>query len=83
MPGRFCLQSVCAIPCRKVFDGKRNKNGSQINELVEQYFIKKSEMFHKEKNGACCNENKMGLEVEVTFCSKDKSKKRVLDGVLL
>ena len=25
----------------------------------------------------------MGSEVEVTFCSKDKGKKRVLDGVLL
>ena len=60
--------------CREVFDGKRNKNGSQINELVEQYFIKNSKIFHKDKNGACCNENNMRSEVEVSFCSKDKGK---------
>ena len=28
-------------------------------------------------------EKNMGLEVEVTSCSKDKGKKRFLDGVLL
>ena len=86
MQGRFCLQSTCVIflkNCRKAFDGKHNKNGSQINELVEQYFIKNSKTFHKDKDGASCNENNMGSEVEVTFYSKDKGKKRVLDGVLL
>ena len=86
LQGRFCLQSTCVIflkNCRKAFGGKRNKNGSQINELVEQYFIKNSKIFHKDKNGACCNENNMGSGVEVTFCSKAKGKKRVLDGVLL
>ena len=40
-------------------------------------------MFHKDINGACCDENNMGSEVEVTFCSKDKWKTRVLNGVLL
>ena len=44
---------------------------------IAKYFIK------TDKNGACCNENNMGSEVEVTFCSKYKGKKRVLDGVLL
>ena len=86
LQGRFCLQSACVIffkNCREVFDGKRNKNGSQINELVEQYFIKNSKIFHKDKNGACCNENNIDSKVEVTFCSKDKGKKRVLDRVLL
>ena len=39
-------------------------------------------MFHKDKNGACYDEDNMGSAVEVTFCSKDKRKKRVLDGVL-
>ena len=29
----------------------------------------------KDKNGACCDENNIGSEVEVTFCSKDKGKK--------
>ena len=29
-------------------------------------------MFHKGKNGACCDENNTGSEVEVTFCGKDK-----------
>ena len=80
MQGCFCLQSACVIflkNYRKAFDGKRNKNGSQINELIEQYFIKNSKIFHKDKNGACCNENNMGSEVEVTFCSKDKGKKNV------
>ena len=28
-------------------------------------------------------ENNMGSEVRVTSCSKDKEKKRILDGVLL
>ena len=32
-------------------------------------------MFHKDKNGAWCDENNMDSEVEVTFCSKDKGKK--------
>ena len=64
--------------CRKTFDKKRNRNGSQINELVEQQFIKNSKMFYKDKYGACSNENNLGSEVEVTFCSKDKGKKRDL-----
>ena len=46
-------------------------------------FIKNSKIFHEDKNGVCCNENNTGSGVEVTFCSKDKGKKRVLDGVLL
>ena len=40
-------------------------------------------MVHEDKNGACCDENNMGSEVEVTSCSKDKGKTRVLDGALL
>ena len=39
-------------------------------------------MFHKDKNDAWYDENNMGSAVEVTFCGKDKGKKRVLDGVL-
>ena len=35
------------------------------------------------KNGACCHENNMDSEVEVTSRSKDKGEKSVLDGVLL
>ena len=35
-------------------------------------------MFYKDKYGACSNENNLGSEVEVTFCSKDKGKKRDL-----
>ena len=38
---------------------------------------------NKYKNGACSDENNMDSEVEVTFCSKNKGKKRVLDEVLL
>ena len=63
---------------RKTFVEKRNRNGS----LVEQYSMKNSKIFHKDKNGACCDENNMDSEVEVTFCSKDKGKRRVLYGVL-
>ena len=40
-------------------------------------------MVYKDKNDACCDENNMGSEVEVTFCGKDKGNKRVLDGALL
>ena len=69
--------------CRKAFDEKRNRNGSQINELVEQQFTKNNKIFRKDKNGAQSGESNMSSEVEVTFCSKDKGKKRVLDGVLL
>ena len=32
-------------------------------------------MVHKDKNGACCDENNMGSEVEATSCSKNKRKK--------
>ena len=31
----------------------------------------------KSKNGACCHENNMGLEVEATSYSKDKGEKNV------
>ena len=68
--------------CRKALDEKRNRNESQINELVEQQFTK-SKIFRQDKNGAQFDESNMSSEVEVTFCSKDKGKKRVLDGVLL
>ena len=44
---------------------------------------KNSKILHKDKNGACCDENNMSSEVEVDFCSKGKGKKRVLDGLLL
>ena len=37
--------------CRKAFGEKRNTNGSQINELVEQKFTKNSKIFCKDKNG--------------------------------
>ena len=29
--------------------------------------LKKSKIFHKDKNGDCCDENHMDSEVEVTF----------------
>ena len=32
-------------------------------------------MVHTNKNGACCSENNMGLEVEVISCSNDNGKK--------
>ena len=38
---------------------------------------------HENKNGASCDENNIGSEVEVTSCSKDKEKKRVLNRMLL
>ena len=61
--------------CRKAFGEKRNTNGSQINELVEQKFTKNSKIFCKDKNGEQCDESNMGSDVEVTFCSKDKGEK--------
>ena len=38
---------------------------------------------HENKNGASCDENNIGSEVEVTSSSKDKEKKRVLNRMLL
>ena len=32
---------------------------------------------HKNKSGACCNENNMGSEMELTSCSKDNGRKNV------
>ena len=57
--------------CRKAFDEKCNTNRNQLNELVEQYLVK---LVHKNKNGACCDVNNMGPQVEVTSCSNDKGK---------
>ena len=51
--------------------------------ITEQQFIKNSKIFHKDKSRACGDENNMGSQVEVTYCSEDKRKKRILDGVLL
>ena len=65
--------------CKKAFNEKRNKKGSQINNLVEYQFTKNSKIVYKDKNGSCCDENNMGSEVEVTFCSKDKGNKRVME----
>ena len=42
-----------------------------------------SKIVHKDRNGACSNENNMDSEVEVTFFSKDKGTKRVIDEMLL
>ena len=58
--------------CRKTFDEKLNKNRSQINDLLINFYCN---IIHKNKNGACCDENNMGSEVEIIACSKDKWKK--------
>ena len=43
------IKCLCDIfkDCRHAFDEKRNRNGSQINLLVEQYFIRnRKKMVH-------------------------------------
>ena len=37
--------------------------------------MKNSKIFHKDKNGACCDEDNMGSEKQATFCGKDKRTK--------
>ena len=51
--------------------------------MVKQQFIKNCKIVHKDKSGACSNENNMDSEMEVTFCSKDKGTKRAIDGAFL
>ena len=46
--------------CRKAFDKKCNRNGSQINELVEHQLQKIVKYSIKKKNGVCWDENNMG-----------------------
>ena len=83
--GKFlCLKSICNTfkDSRKTLEEKHNKTEVKLLTCW-QIFSNKWFIKIKMVNALTQVENNMGPEKEVFSCSRDKEKKRVLDGMLL